>query len=83
MRYYISFVLLLFTAASYAQTKKHAAPPHNWQLMDWKKDGYNGISLEKAYDELLSDKKPAKKIIVAIIDCGLDDKQPDLEGTLF
>jgi cell wall-associated protease len=83
MKLYISFIFLLVTAASFAQTNNPAEPPHNWQLMDWKKDGYKGISLEKAYDELLANKKPAKKIIVAIIDCGLDDKQPDLEGMVW
>jgi cell wall-associated protease len=83
MKPYISLIFLLVTVASIAQTNNLAEPPHNWQLMDWKKDGYPGISLEKAYNELLVNKKPYKKIIVAIIDTGLDDKQPDLEGMVW
>jgi Subtilisin-like serine proteases len=83
MKHYIIFIFLLLTAASFAQTKNPTEPPHNWQLMDWEKDGYPGISLEKAYDELLANKKPHKKIVVAIIDTGLDDKQPDLEGMVW
>ena len=83
MKPYISLIFLLVTVASIAQTNNLVEPPHNWQLMDWKKDGYLGISLEKAYDELLVNKKPHKKIVVAIIDCGLDDKQPDLEGMVW
>ncbi len=80
MKLYSTCIFLLFTSISFAQTKNPASPPHNWQLMDWQKDGYHGISLEKAYDELLANKKPLKKIIVAVIDDGLDDTHPDLEG---
>jgi cell wall-associated protease len=83
MKIYISLVFLFVTAALFAQAKNPSEPPHNWQLMDWNKDGYGGISLEKAYGELLINKKPLKKIIVAVIDCGLDDKQPDLEGMIW
>jgi cell wall-associated protease len=79
MKNYISFLFLLVTTASYAQPNNPAEPPHNWQLMDWQKDGYPGISLEEAYSELLANKKLLKKIIVAVIDDGLDDTHPDLE----
>ncbi len=51
--------------------------------MDWQTNGYPGISLEKAYSELLVNKKPKKKIIVAIIDDGFDSTQPDLAGMLW
>ena len=83
MKNYISFLFLLFSTASYAQSNNPEVPPHNWQLMDWQKDGYPGISLEKAYSELLANKKPLKKIVVAIIDSGLDDTHPDLEGMVW
>src|SRR5450432_2432400 len=75
------FYLIFFAATSaFSQSGNPSNPPINWQLMDWQKDGYPGISLEKAYNELLINKKPLKKIIVSIIDCGLDDKHPDLAG---
>ncbi len=48
--------------------------------MDWQKDGFPGISLEKAYSELLIHKKPLKKVVVAIIDDGFDSTHPDLAG---
>ncbi|MFD1257697.1 S8 family serine peptidase [Mucilaginibacter terrae] len=49
--------------------------------MDYKQDGYHGISLERAYNELLKNKKKLKKIIVAIIDDGsFDSSNPDLIG---
>lgn len=80
MKHYITFIFLLITTASLTQSNKSSHPPINWQLMDWKKDGYPGISLEKAYNELLINRTPLKKIIVAIIDDGVDDKHPDLAG---
>jgi cell wall-associated protease len=83
MKNYISFIFVLVTASTFAQPNNPLEPPHNWQLMDWQKDGYPGISLEKAYIELLVNKKPLKKIIVAVIDDGLDDTHPDLEGMVW
>jgi cell wall-associated protease len=70
-------ILLLQTQFAVAQS---GLPPINWQLLDWKSDGYPGMSVEKAYTQLLKGKKPQKKIIVAVIDDGLDDRHPDLAG---
>jgi len=83
MKLHISFLFLLATTVLFAQPNNPAEPPHNWQLMDQQKDGFPGISLEKAYSELLANKKPLKKIVVAVIDSGLDDKQPDLDGMVW
>ena len=71
---------VLLSAQAFSQTDSITNPPVNWQLLDWKQDGYPGISLEKAYSELLKDKKPQKKIVIAVIDCGLDATHPDLAG---
>ncbi len=80
MKTCFSIVFLFITLTTFSQAKPSSLPPVNWQLMDWQKDGYPGISLEKAYSELLAHKKPTKKIIVAIIDDGFDSTQPDLAG---
>jgi len=80
MKLCISFFFILITIVSFAQTDNSSNTPISWQLLDSQKDGYPGISLEKAYNELLKNKKPLKKIVVAIIDEGLDDKHPDLAG---
>ena len=80
MKHYNLFIFLLIATTSLAQTNNASKPPINWQLMDWQQDGYPGISIEKAYSELLKGKKPRKKIIVAVIDCGLDASHPDLAG---
>src|SRR6266498_90374 len=80
MKFYTTIIFFLFGTTIFAQSNDSSVPPINWQLMDWQKDGFPGISLEKAYNELLKNKKPLKKIVVAIIDDGLDDKHPDLAG---
>ena len=43
----------------------------NWHNLDIEKDSVPGTSVERAYNELLNDLK-GKKIIVAVIDTGLD-----------
>ncbi|MFT3902179.1 MAG: S8 family serine peptidase [Niabella sp.] len=72
-------VFILVTGITQAQN----APPKNWHLLDIKDDGYPGISLEKAYKELLKNKKPKKEVVVAIIDDGIDYNHPDLQGMIW
>ncbi len=83
MRLYLFTFLFLAASPAFTQSNNTTLPPVNWQLMDWQKDGYPGMSVEKAYTELLAHKKPLKKIIVAVIDDGLDSTQPDLAGMLW
>ncbi|WPV69694.1 S8 family peptidase [Chitinophaga sp. LS1] len=59
----------------------HAQIP-NWQNMDLQKDSVFGISVEKAYNELLKDKK-SKPVVVAIIDSGIDTAHEDLKSVLW
>jgi cell wall-associated protease len=54
----------------------------NWQLMDLKDDSVYGTSVNKAYSELLKDKKP-HRVIVAVIDAGLDTAHEDLQGHIW
>jgi cell wall-associated protease len=62
---------------------KNVKLPSNWFNLDLLKDGYFGISTEKAYSELLKDRKPKKKVIVAVIDGGTDIKHQDLKDVLW
>ena len=74
-------ILLLFISASaFPQASPSNAAPINWQLLDWQTDGYPGISVEKTYKQLLANKKPLKRIVVAVIDDGLDSSHADLTG---
>ncbi|MES2329945.1 MAG: S8 family serine peptidase [Bacteroidota bacterium] len=64
---------ILFPIFSFAQSK-------GWQLKDLDADHEFGISLTKAY-ELLKNKKH-KKVIVAVIDSGIDTAHEDLKTVL-
>jgi subtilisin family serine protease len=52
-----------------------------WHLLDKQDDGYNGISLNKAYDFLKN--KSAKTVVVAVIDGGVDTTHEDLKAILW
>jgi len=55
--------------------------PDGWHLLDKKKDGYLGISLDKAY-ELLKDRTP-QPVIIAVLDSGLDIEHEDLKNRVW
>lgn len=55
----------------------------NWHHLDPTKDKVQGISLNKAYNELLVNKKPRKTIVVAVIDSGIDIHHEDLKGKIW
>ncbi|WP_410479278.1 S8 family peptidase [Pedobacter nototheniae] len=78
---FIIFFLCLQTL-SFAQSKKIKLPA-NWHNLDLAENGFFGISTEKAYREILKDKKPKQKIIVAVIDGGVDINHEDLKGILW
>lgn len=58
-------------------------PPQNWWHLDEAADRFPGISLERAYAELLAGKKPARPVVVAIIDSGIDIEHEDLDDVLW
>jgi len=58
------------------------AEKHNWGHLDLVKDTIPGMSVDKAYTEIVKDKK-GKKIIVAVIDSGIDISHEDLDGVLW
>jgi len=72
------FALIIVLNTAYAQI----APPQNWIHLDKTEDGYMGISSEKSYEDLLSDRAP-QPVIVAIIDSGMDIEHEDLQGKIW
>ena len=64
-----------------------AAPPaeaqRNWQRLDETIDGVPGISAERAERELLAGKRPARTVLVAVIDGGVDTAHVDLRANLW
>ena len=71
--------VLLFTLQGFSQTAKQKL--NGWHLLDQQKDGYLGISVDKAYDLLAS--KKSTTVIVAVIDSGIDTLQEDLKPVLW
>ena len=57
--------------------------PDNWHLLDPQADGYVGISLLKAERELLAGRAPARTVIVAVIDNGVDTLHSKLRPQLW
>jgi subtilisin family serine protease len=55
---------------------------HNWGHLDLVKDTIPGMSVDKAYAEVLKGKS-SKTVIVAVIDSGIDIDHEDLEGVIW
>src|SRR6201985_2624586 len=57
--------------------------PKGWHLLDKEKDGYYGISLNKAYEFARAKKLKSKTVLVAVIDSGVDTLHEDLKSILW
>ncbi|WP_114793330.1 S8 family serine peptidase [Niabella yanshanensis] len=79
MRCFVLGLLVLCALGVNGQSVKPVTP--DWHYLDYKTDGYLGISLQQAYD-LLKNKK-STPVIVAVIDSGIDTLQPDLKPVLW
>jgi subtilisin family serine protease len=53
-----------------------------WSHLDLIKDSIPGMSVDRAYAELLKG-KTGKKVIVGIVDSGVDIEHPDLQGMIW
>jgi len=66
----------------FASAQEATKPVSGWQNLDLKKDAAFGISTQKAYDELLKDKKHTT-VLIAVIDGGVDTAHEDLRDVLW
>ena len=55
---------------------------HNWGHLDLVKDTIPGMSVDKAYAEIIKNKK-GKSVIVAVIDSGIDIDHEDLNDVIW
>ena len=76
---FLGFAFLI-NAAAFAQQSEM---PKNWHQLDKASTGYYGISLDKAYDFVKNKKIKSKKVIVAVIDGGIDTAHEDLKTILW
>jgi subtilisin family serine protease len=79
-RYFSLLILAFFTVSAFAQ--ETSEPPKNWFNLDPVSDKINGISTEKAYNELLQGKE-SKTVLVAVIDSGIDIDHEDLKDIIW
>lgn len=77
----VAITTILLSHTNYAQTAVKDVPK-GWHLLDLKNDGYYGIDVEKAYNELLKGKKSVP-VVVAVIDSGVDTAHEDLKSVLW
>ena len=57
--------------------------PKNWHQLDPASTGFNGISLENAYTLIKSKNLKSTRVIVAVIDSGIDTLHEDLKDILW
>lgn len=85
----ISVCLLSFFYISEAQNKTFSSVDSmdqsylNWFNLDPAKDKVQGIAVNRAYKEFLKTKTPEKKVVVAVIDGGVDIYHEDLVGKIW
>lgn len=58
------------------------AEKENWGHLDLEKDTIPGMGVDRAYSEIIKGKK-GKKVVVAVIDSGIDIKHEDLGGVIW
>ena len=73
-----AFLLSQTTFGVFAQK----TAPENWFNLDPQKDKVPGVSTERAYKELLKDKK-STTVIVAVIDGGTEVDHEDLASVIW
>lgn len=91
MKFIKIIVLSMFSLSVFAQqssqnfTKKAPLTDQElkrWSHLDLEKDSIPGMSVDKAYTELLKNKKGVK-VIVGIVDSGVDINQEDLKPSIW
>jgi len=58
------------------------AEKHNWGHLDLIKDTIPGMSVDKAYSDIIKNRK-GQTVIVAVIDSGIDVNHEDLDGVMW
>ena len=78
MKKILYFLLICSTFLNAQESKR----PDNWFNLDPTADKVNGVSTERAYKELLKDKKSVT-VIVGVLDSGVDFNHEDLKDVMW
>ncbi len=79
--FYSFLIITTFPFVSFSQGNSVKETPDNWHQLDKAATGYNGISLDKAYQFVKG--KKSKTVLVAVIDSGVDTTHEDLKTILW
>ncbi len=80
---FFAVFILFFISTIPGVTQQSTNPvPDNWFLLDPETDSVQGVSAEKVYATLLKN-KPARNVIVAVIDSGIDIDHEDLKDVMW
>jgi cell wall-associated protease len=91
MKLVLKYIAVLAVFTSFAQQKPAFVAKktpmtkeqmQRWSHLDLVKDSIPGMSVDRVYAELSKTKKPTK-VIVAVIDSGVDIDHPDLKNTIW
>jgi subtilisin family serine protease len=74
-------IFLITQGVVFAQTENKAVPS-DWFLRDPLQDSVQGLSVEKTYSTLLKN-QPARDVIVAVVDSGIDIDHEDLKDIIW
>lgn len=77
------FIQNLFAEGPFSSIDSFDTQKVNWYNLDPVKDLVQGASIDRTYREILSELTPAKKIIIAVIDGGVDIDHIDLKGKIW
>lgn len=77
----VLFIGAIIVSSAFAQNSFEKAPD-NWFNLDIKQDNVQGLSVEKAYRELLKG-KTSETVVVAVIDSGIDAEHEDLKDIMW
>ena len=69
-------------SSSEIDKKFNESQRNNWHNLDLNYDSIPGMSVERAYNELLKGRK-ANKVIVAVIDAGIDINHEDIKDVIW
>jgi subtilisin family serine protease len=79
-RTFLLCVGAIFSATLFAQKDE---VPKGWHMLDKQTSGFNGLSVDKAYEFVKSKNLKSNTVIVAVIDSGIDTTHEDLRNSLW
>jgi len=78
----LPLLIIFFAQNSLFAQIENASVPLDWFLRDPLQDSVQGLSVEKTYTTLLKD-QPAREIVVAVVDSGIDIDHEDLKDIIW